>query len=178
VTVSDPAQDEIFILLGTVSRPHGIRGDLKVRSFAESAGSFDRYRRLFLCVEDGQPKIEYTNVQARVNGNTIILRLKECTDRGQAEQLAGMQIWLASRDLPPAEAGEFYLHTMVGKRARTTNGLHLGTVKGFLSSVQDVLVIRDGDHEYLVPAVQEFISAMNETEIVLNLPPGLLEINR
>ena len=40
------------------------------------------------------------------------------------------------------------------------------------------LVIRDGELEYLIPAVREFIVAIDETEIVFDLPPGLLEINR
>jgi 16S rRNA processing protein RimM len=179
VSSSGSGQNESFILLGTVARPHGIRGELKVRPFTEKPGNFCLYRRLFFSAENGHNKIEYNNVQTRVNGNTVILRLNECTDRDRAEQLVGMQIWLASCDLPPVEADEFYLHALEGKRVRTATGQELGTVSGLLSSVQDVLIIRDdGDGEYLVPAVREFIVAIEETEIVLDLPPGLLEINR
>ena len=133
---------------------------------------------MYLAAKDGQPKVEYANVQARVNGNSVILRLHECTDRDQAEHFVGQHVWLASSDLPPAGFGEFYLHSLVGKQVRTTDGQRLGTVRGLLSSAQDVLVIGDGDHEYLVPAVREFIAALEETDIVLDLPPGLLEINR
>ena len=178
MTSSVPEQSETFILLGSVSRPHGIRGELKVRPYTEKPGNFCHYPRLFLSGEDGQSKVEHTDVHARVNGNTVILRLKECTDRDRAEQFVGMRVWLAVADLPPAEANEFYLHSLEGKRARTTTGQELGTVSGLLNSAQDVLVIRDDDHEYLVPAVRPFIVAIDENGIVVDLPPGLLEINR
>lgn len=176
--LNDSGRSQTFILLGTVLKPHGIRGELKVRPCTETPDNFCRYRRVYLAAKDGQPKVEYANVQARVNGNSVILRLHECTDRDQAEQFVGQHIWLASSDLPPAGSGEFYLHSLIGKQVRTTAGQRLGTVRGLLSSAQDVLVIGDGDHEYLVPAVREFIAALEETEIVLDLPPGLLEINR
>ena len=178
MTSSVPGPENTFVLLGTVSKPHGIRGELKVRPVTENPSNLCRYRRLFFAAEDGQDKVECTNVHARVNGKTVILKLNECTDRNRAEQFVGMQVWLASSDLPPVEADEFYLHTLEGKRARTTAGQMLGTVSGLLNSVQDVFVIRDGELEYLIPAVREFIVAIDETEIVFDLPPGLLEINR
>jgi 16S rRNA processing protein RimM len=171
-------QSEAFILLGTVMRPHGIRGELKVRPYTDTPGNFCRYPRLFLSGEDGRAKVEHTDVQARVNGNTVILRLKECKDRDHAEQFAGMRIWLAAADLPPVEADEFYLHSLEGKRARSVNGQVLGTVVGLLCGAQDVLVIREGDQEYLVPAVRPFIVVIDDDGIVVDLPPGLLEINR
>jgi len=179
VTSDISGREASFLLLGTVVRPHGIRGELKVRPYTEKPDNVCRYRRLYLAAEAGSEMIECTNVQARVSGDMVILRLHECTDRDRAEQLVGRHLWLAADDLPPAGAGEFYLHTLMGKRARTTTGQTLGTVRGVLSSgAQDVLVIRDGDHEYLVPAVRTFIVARDETDIVLDLPPGLLEINR
>lgn len=167
------------MLLGTVTRPHGIRGELKVRPYTEKPENLARYPRLYLSADGGKTKAAYTNVYARAHGNAVILRLKECTDRDQAEKLAGMQIWLASTDLPPVGKDEFYLYTLEGKLAKTKDGLLLGMVTSLLTgSCQDVLVIRSADEEYLVPLVREFIVTVADKEVVLDVPPGLLEINR
>lgn len=169
---------EPFVLLGTVARPHGIRGELKVRPYTEDPGSLSRYRRLYLSADQGESRVPYTNLQARVSGNKVILRLEECSSREQAEQLAGMQIWLPSSDLPPVGKDEFYLFTLEGKEAHTIEGRVLGTVTEILDGGgQNILVIRQGKEEYLVPVVRKFIVVIDEKKVVLDLPPGLLEIN-
>ncbi|ADW18529.1 16S rRNA processing protein RimM [Desulfobulbus propionicus DSM 2032] len=168
-----------FVALGLITRPHGIRGELKIRSFTEKPENLNRYRRLFLASDVSSAKLEFTNVLARVNGSSVILRLKECTDRDRAEELVGMLIWVPSKDLPPTAAGEFYLHSLQGKQARTTDGQELGTVETFLAGGgQNILVIRQGGEEYLVPVVGAFIVSITENMVILDLPLGLLDINR
>ncbi|MCL1980685.1 MAG: 16S rRNA processing protein RimM, partial [Proteobacteria bacterium] len=85
---------------------------------------------------------------------------------------------LAASDLPSARADEVYLYTLMNKRARTMDGRELGVITALLGGGQERLVIRDGDGEYLVPAVRAFIASVGDTEVVLDLPPGLLEMNR
>jgi 16S rRNA processing protein RimM len=171
-------RNEPFIQLGTVVRPHGIRGELKVRPCTERPENICQYRRFFLAADDLGEMMACSNAQTRVNGASVILKLEECTDRNQAEQLVGLHLWVAASDLPPAGPGEFYLHTLIGKRARSVDGQVLGIVRRILGGAQDILVIQDGESEFLVPAVRVFITAMGPSEVVLDLPPGLLEINR
>lgn len=178
MTVRDPERQNPLILLGTVVKPHGIRGEIKVRPCTEQPESISSYRRLYLAGEDGHAASEWTTLRARVSGTTVIVTLQECTDRNQAEQLVGLHVWVPASDLPPAGPGTTYLYTLMGKRATTTAGQLLGTVCAVLHSAQDVLVIRDNDREYLVPAVRQFIVAVNDVEVLFDLPPGLLDINR
>ncbi len=179
MTVQSFREAESFILLGTVIKPHGIRGELKVRPFTETPGNFTHYRQLYLSAEDGQAKVPYTNVQARISGNAVLLKLKEVGTRDQAEQLTGMQVWLPCSELPELEVDEFYLYTLEGKQAYTTDGQTVGTVTGLLSSSgQDIMVIQAAQDEFLVPVVREFIKAIDPQKVILDLPPGLLDINR
>jgi 16S rRNA processing protein RimM len=179
VTVKTTVPPDRFVLLGIVTKPHGIQGELKVRPFTETPGNIARYNRLYLTAADGGDAIPCTNVRTRVNGRTVILRLEECATRERAEQLAGMQIWVDSNDLPPIDEDQFYLYTLEGKQAWTEAGEYLGTVRSILSTGgQDILVIEGNGREFLVPVVREFIVALEEDRIVFDLPPGLLEINR
>jgi 16S rRNA processing protein RimM len=179
VTVQSSTQAESFILLGTVTKPHGIRGELKVRPYTETSGNFIHYRQLYLSAEDGQSKVPYTKVQARTSGNAVLLKLKEVETRDQAEQHAGMQIWVPCSELPEVKEDEFYLYTLEGKQAYTKDGLPLGTVSGLLcTSGQDIMVIQASQDEFLVPVVREFIVVIDQEKVILDLPPGLLDINR
>lgn len=170
--------NERFLLIGTIVRPHGIRGELKVRPYTERVENICRYPRLYLAAEDGHDLRECTVIRARVSGSTVILAVNGCTDRNRAEKLVGQHLWLPASELPPVGVDEFYLHTLVDKRAITPAGQELGMVIGVLNSGQDLLVIRNGEDEVFVPAVKSFIVAIGENDVVLNLPPGLLEVNR
>ena len=168
-----------YVLLGTITRAHGLRGEVKLLVSTESPGNIRRYRHIYLSVGNEGSKRIYTNLLARSSGNSVILQLKECSTREEAEQLTGCKVWLASTDLPEIGPGEFYLYTLEGKQAKTVSGLVLGTVVAILNAgQQNVLVIRSPEEEFLVPAVKEFIVAIDEETVVLAPPPGLLEINR
>ena len=173
-----PRPDSAFVLLGTVVKPHGIRGELKVCPHTEQPDNICRYRRMYLAADANGESFECTDVRARISGRMVILSVPGCTDRNRAERFTGWRLWLAASDLPQAGADEMYLHTLMYKRARTVEGQVLGTVRELLGGGQERLVIQNDGCEYLVPAVRAFIVAVDDAEVVLDLPPGLLEMNR
>lgn len=60
----------------------------------------------------------------------------------------------------------------------TPSGMALGTIVGVLSTgLQSTLVLQYQDRELLVPAVRAFIVEVTLSHVVLDLPPGLLELN-
>lgn len=168
-----------FVLLGTVIRPHGVKGELKVRPFTEQPENIARYPRLLLAADERAEKKVYTNEQTRISGALVILRLRECMSRDMAESLVGQGIWVAATDLPPVADGQFYLHTLLGKTVRTVDGHLLGRAEQFLAgSSQDILVVRQGKQEHLIPVVRTFIHAIDADTVTLDVPEGLLDINR
>ncbi len=168
-----------FVLLGTITRPHGIKGELKVRPFTAELDSIARYAQLLLATDEKAVKKTYTNEQARVSGTQVILRLRECTSRDMAESLVGQGVWVRSAELPPATADEFYLHTLLGKAVQTVDGQQLGVAEQLLAgSSQDILVVRQGKQDHLIPVVRAFICAIDSETVTLDLPEGLLDINR
>jgi len=144
----------------------------------EQPDNICRYRRIYLAGDAGNEPIACADVRARISGRMVILSVPGCTDRNRAEQFVGWRLWAAASDLPPAGNDEVYLYTLMNKRARTVDGQALGTIRELLGGGQERLVIRDGEIEYLVPAVRAFIATVNDTEVVLDLPPGLLAMNR
>ena len=167
------------MLAGTVVRPHGLRGEVKVRTCTQTPDSLTRYRQVYLSRTDYGERTRWTCEQARVGGDMVILRLTGCADRESAERLVGQRVWVSVEDLPPVGEDEFYLHTLEGKVAETIDGRVLGRVVAILAAGgQDILVIGSRGNEVLVPAARALIREIGAERIVLDLPPGLLEINQ
>ena len=85
---------------------------------------------------------------------------------------------ILKEDLPQPGKDEFYLYPMVGLPVVTTQGRRLGTVINIFSNgAQDLLVVQDKDEEYLIPILDSIIIQHDAEKIVIEPPPGLLEIN-
>ena len=56
--------------------------------------------------------------------------------------------------LPKAKRGEFYWTDVLGAEVVSTSGAKLGRLMSLTSNgAQDVMVVADGEHERLIPAV-------------------------
>jgi len=180
--MSDAGSCKELVPVGKVTKAHSIRGEIKVHPFSGSPETMLRYRELFLAVERAEDSSSapaaYQVERARVQKNAVLLQLKGCRDRNAAEKLIGLQISVREDALPKLKSDEFYLRDVDGKLVKTEEGRIIGRISGFLTnSSQDVLRVTAANEEYLIPLVPEFLLAVEEDEVTLSLPPGLLEIN-
>jgi len=167
-----------LVLLGKVTKPHGIRGEIKVYPFSGEPENFLQYSRILLAPDEHGVPQSYTVKRARVQKNTVLLQLEECLTRNQAEELVNFFLYVYEDELPKPEPGEFYLRDLEGKQVVTEQGETLGTVHGILQrGVQDIVRVTNGQKEYLIPLVPEFLVALDNNRVTVSLPPGLLDIN-
>lgn len=152
------------ILIGRITGAHGIRGAVKLKSFAAQPADIANYGPL-----------------GTADGRTIeILRLKPAKDefiadvlglrdRNAAEALAGTELFVARDTLPQPVAGEFYLADLVGKSVSSA-GKVLGTVTGIQNfGAGDLLEL---DNDVLIPVV--FVVEAG-SEVIVVLPEGYLD---
>uniref|UniRef100_UPI00405647DE ribosome maturation factor RimM n=1 Tax=Candidatus Electronema sp. TaxID=2698783 RepID=UPI00405647DE len=174
----DEDNNEGLVLMGRVSGPHGIKGELKVRPYSGEPESLLGYSSLLLVVgENAEPKA-WKVEQARAHKSWTLVKLEGCSDRSSAEQLQRADVYIHEDDLPELEDGEFYLRDLEGKAVKTEDGEIVGVITGLLSSgAQDLLQVTRNGQEHLIPLVPEFILGIEEDEVYMTLPPGLLEIN-
>jgi 16S rRNA processing protein RimM len=174
---------ENFVPLGKITKAHSIRGEIKVFPFSGSPERMLHYSELLLVSEDCEDcatSTTYRIERARVQKNAVLLQLEGCSDRNGAEKLVGSQVYVHKDALPELDPDEFYLNDLEGKLLKTTEGRAVGRITGFLAnSAQDLLCVQgeQEDEEYLIPLIPEFLHAVDEDEVTVSLPPGLLEIN-
>jgi len=168
-----------FILIGKVAKPHGVRGEIKVYPYSGQPENFQAYVRIFVGWEKDRDLHPYAIEQCRVQGKLALLKLAGCTSREVAEEMVGREIWLHRNDLAELEDTEYYWLDLEGKKVITEDGLELGKVTAiYETGAHDIISVTGRDEEYLIPVHKDFIVRIDETEVVLSPPPGLLDINR
>ena len=169
---------ESYLLIGKIIEPHGLKGEIKIFSFAGQPENIQHYKKLFLVTPSGKLSQPCSIEKYRVKGKSAIVRLDSVSDRNGAEAITGMGVLVLKEDLPQPGKDEFYLYPMVGLPVVTTQGRRLGTVINIFSNgAQDLLVVQDNDEEYLIPILETIIIRHDAEKIVIEPPPGLLEIN-
>ena len=169
---------EDLVSLGRITKAHSIRGEIKVYPFSGSPETMLQYSEMLLVSEDCAAPVTCRVERARVQKNAVLLQLEGCNDRNGAEKLVGSQVYVHKDALPEPDPDEFYLRDLEGKLLKTTDGQAIGRITGFLSnSAQDLLSVQGEEEEYLIPLIPEFLHAVDEDEVTVSLPPGLLEIN-
>ncbi len=176
---SDTFTDD-FIVLGKITKPHGIRGEVKIFPLSGQPENFKKYKTIYLAFagEDKDP-VTATIEKCRVQGKLVLVKMAEYNTRNDAETLVGRLVLIPSSDLPELSSEEYYLSELQGKKAVTSDGLEIGNVVGILETgAHDILVVQNNEQEFLIPAHKKFLVNWDENQIVLDLPPGLLEINK
>ncbi len=170
--------DEEYLLIGKIIEPHGMKGEVKIFSFAGQPENFQEYKKLVLVTPSGKLSPPSSIEKCRIKGKSAIVKLTSVNDRNGSEAITGMGVLVLKEDLPQPGNNEFYLYQMEGLAVETVEGRRLGTVTSISSNgAQDLLVVQDDDQEYLIPIVDAIIIHQDAEKIVIAPPPGLLEIN-
>lgn len=124
-----------------MGKPHGIRGEVRLRLAEGSGQSLDVGSRVRLSGgEDGPVFMEIVSLRGRGTGSPII-GFKGISDRDMAAQLTNRILEIAASSLPPLAENEFYYHEVIGARLLSKDGRQLGEV---------IDVIEGGGRFYLV----------------------------
>lgn len=118
----DPDPGQRRVTLAAVAGAHGVRGDVRLKLFAESLDSLKRHKTLLA----GERSL--TLVSVRPGSDGAVAKFAEIGDRGAAESLRGQVLSVARDELPPLEAGEYYHADLIGLACEDASGTPLGTV--------------------------------------------------
>jgi 16S rRNA processing protein RimM len=145
--------DPETVLLGVVGKPHGVRGEVCLRSHNSRGRSFEGLRSLLLVRGGVTTPYEVTSLRSVPDG--AIAKLAGVDDRDAAAALTLSDVRAPRTALPPLAPGEYYVNDVVGCAVVDEKGAPLGRVTStFWNGAQDVMVI---DGEQLIPLVPSFV---------------------
>jgi len=167
-----------FLLLGQVAKAQGLRGELKLFLYSGQPENVAEYRELFLVDKAGVISAPLVIVKSRIQGKTVIVQSASIVNRTQAEAVEGLGVLLAKKDLPAPGDNEYYWRHYQGKEVVDVDGKPIGVVERLFSNgAQDVLVVKAGKNEVLIPVIKNIIVDETGDKLIIDPPPGLLELN-
>jgi 16S rRNA processing protein RimM len=173
-----PYPEDRFLLLGKTGRAHGLHGEIRIHCYSGDGATLSRYRELVFCDQSGRLTPPLAVATSRPQGQNAIVRIAASTSREAAEKLEGMAVLIDREQLPVADSGEYYWHEITGKTVITVDGLVIGRVdRLFCNGAQDILVVATDGEEVLIPMTRQIVVSEGPEGLVIDPPPGLLEIN-
>ncbi len=179
-------QNNSFVFIGKLTRPHGIHGEICAQYFAES---FDYLKKNQILLKAGKLPPKPCEVKSfKEQGNILILKIQDINTRTEAELYRNYDIVIDEKLLTKNDKAALddndnyedapYLHHLLGATA-FYNSQDLGKIEEIaFPAGQEIWFIRKGKTEILYPAVSQFIDHydLDNNAVYLNPPAGLLEI--
>ena len=167
-----------LLVVGEILRPHGIRGELRMRVLTDNPHHLPRLESVYLGDSSNDAKLqEFALNRVRFNKEYALLSLEGCRNRNDAERLRGLSVLISSDQAAPLGKGQYYLFQLIGLRVIADQAA-LGRVKDVLQTGANDVYIVDSEEfgEVLIPAHAETILRIDfDAEIIhMALPEGLL----
>ncbi len=178
--LSNSLVDNTHLLsIGKIVGVHGLKGVVKIFSYAESADRFTSGMLLHLKDSHGNG-FALKVVWAKQHSKTILLSLEGIRNCGQAEELIGSELFIEKAALEALEEGTYYWVDLMGLSVYSLTGDYIGKVSSIVQTgSNDVYVVKriDGttEIEVLIPALASVVKEIDLNERVMRvvLPEGL-----
>jgi 16S rRNA processing protein RimM len=151
---TDSSEDDAGVVVGVIRGAHGLGGEVRVEILSDAAELRFQPGATLRCRGVGDLTID----AMRGTPEGRIVRFHGYTDRAAAESLRNKDLLVSVAEARRA-AGEAYLwRDLIGMAVATPDGTSLGEVADVLRAGEtDVLVVRDGAREVLLPTIESVI---------------------
>lgn len=164
------SQDHITV--GRIGRPHGVKGEVTIRSESDDPDRFAVGATLHTA--DGRTLLIASSRPHRDSG--YLVRFEGVQDRDAAEAMRGTILIVPVAARRRLAEDEFWASDLIGLTAVDPSGRVLGTVVDVELGAQDRLVIEtEAGAWILMPFVADLVDDPDGGRLVVRPPEGLLD---
>lgn len=168
-----------MVLVGTVARPHGLKGHVVVNPETDFVDErFAPGTRLWTRSAAGEQVL--TVAESRVQGSRPVVAFEGASRIEDAERLAGLELRVPEASLLPLDSGRYYEHQLAGCEVVDGAGRAIGVVARVEGGAGSSRLVIEGDRgEVQVPLAVDICRQIDvdARRIVIDPPEGLLELN-
>ena len=168
-----------LLSIGKIVGAHGIKGVVKVFSYAESLARYQSGTQLILKDSHGNRSVRTVN-WAKPHSKNILLSLDGTRERRQAEALIGSELLIEKAALEELDGDSYYWDDLLGLAVYRLSGEYIGEITAIIpTGSNDVYVVRQPDleieTEVLVPALVSVVKEVDLDRKIMrvDLPEGL-----
>ena len=151
------------LVVGAITGPHGIRGEVKLRPLTEFPERLGQLKAMRLRRPEGD-ETQYRVRGMRDQQGVFIVKFVGVDTRNDAEALQGCQVVIDLAEAAPLPEGRYYEHQIIGLRVVTPDGEELGVVRGIMPGVSNDVYVAGS---YLIPATHDAIVRLAPEEGVI-----------
>ena len=146
-----------YLMIGTVLKPQGVRGECKIRPWASDISKFSDWHTLYLRDGDAFAPVAFEAV--RIHDGFIYGRLNHCASADDAEAFRGKELYIDRSSASQPEPGA----DLIGCDAVDENGTVVGRLTEVLQyGTVDTWVFRTAEGTMMAPAL---LSVFPETDV-------------
>jgi 16S rRNA processing protein RimM len=169
-----------LVVIGKIVNIHGLRGWLKVYSYAESVETYRSVTQLIIKDTNGNATCCRISEVKEYKRQLLLLALEEIKTREQALALKGCELYIEQASLPELEEGIYYWSDIIGLSVFTIADQYLGRIETVMQTgANDVYVVKNDDNhpikETLIPALESVVQSVDlkQRTMIVDLPEGL-----
>lgn len=142
-----------FLEAGRIVSTHGLRGEVKVLPWADAPEFLLGFDTVYLREKP------FSVQSARVQKSCVLMKLEGIEDVDAAARLRDVTLCIRREDAHLPD-GALFIADLIGLDV-LSDGVCIGTVTDILQRPGNDVYVVNGAHEYLIPAVPEFILERN-----------------
>lgn len=166
---------EDCILLGTIVKTRGVRGELILRIKAPTFKPDENWESLFLQIDGLLVPFFILSVNA-INAEEWIICFEDYEHKDQVQRFVGSPVWIC-KDLVETITDELFLEELGGYLLTNVRTGKAGVITGFMDIPGNPLFeVSFQGQKLLIPAQDELVEGidMENKRLSMNLPEGMM----
>ena len=157
-----------YLLIGEITKPQGVQGELKVRPITCDPWRFEDMDYAY--IKEGET---YRKVQIKVrkvNEDAVYLRMEGVLTRNDAEEVRGTMLYIDRANAVELDEDSTFICDLMGLKGVLTDGSEIGKIVDVMQpGGNDVYVFKGKKGEVLVPALKSVVIKVDLNEGVMLL---------
>lgn len=164
-----------YIEAGKITGTHGIRGEMRLDPWCDSAEFLTSFHTLYLSADGDQ---KWTKVTCRPHKNIAIVKVPEITTVEEAEHFCGRMVYISRENVKLPE-GRYFVQDLLGCTVLDAGD---GRIYGKITDVSktganDVWHITNEKGEYLIPVIDDVVVSVDidDQKVLIHSMKGLFD---
>ena len=152
-----------YLLIGEITKPQGVQGELKVRPITCDPWRFEGMSYAF--VKDGENYKKVSISVRKVNEDAVFLHMEGVQTRNDAEEMRGTQLFIDRENAVELDEDSTFICDLMGLKGVLTDGSEIGKIIDVMQpGGNDVYVFKGKRGEVLVPALKSVVLKVDLNE--------------
>lgn len=166
-----------YLLIGTVVKPQGIYGQVKIKPLTDDPGRFLDLKEVLISRRKGEEQQPCAISQISVRQGFVYAALSGSDDRSKAEEQRGWMLYVRREDAVRLDEDQHFIADLIGCKVVDSKGCEVGVLREVLQpGANDVYVIdmKDGG-SMMLPALLKAIPQVNIEKRLITINEDILD---